>query len=398
MLENELGVLNSIYRGYEEEVDKNPNGYKIGSSITIRRPADFTVRTGATMNVQDVLEGGVPLTVDTQKGVDFQFSSTELTLSIEELSERVIQPAMSSLVNDIASDIFTTMYKGAYEFVGTMGTAIDSYAKFARFPTRMDHCATPTVARKVLLHTDDNWGMIGQQTQLYSGSPGLVNQAYTEGNLGKVAGCDTYSSQVAPTHTVGPLGGTPAVNDTSGSQNVTYNTAKDTWSQSLITDGWTASAAARVKAGDSFTIATVYKVNPKTKATTAILQDFVVLADASSDGSGNLTMTISPPIITSGPHQTVNQAPADGALLTFRGTANTTYRQNLAYFKNAMAMCFVPMEIPQGAVNVSRRTYKGLSVRLIPVYDGVNDLSKWRLDVLYGKKPIDPRKIVRGAG
>ncbi len=200
-------------------------------------------------------------------------------------------------------------------------------------------------------------------------------------------------SQVAPTHTVGPLGGTPAVNG--ASQNVTYDTAKNTWTQTLITNGWTASAASRLKKGDIFTIASVNMVNPKTKVSTGILQQFTVMADASSDGSGNLTATISPPIITSGPYQTVDVAPGATASITMRGTANTAYRQNLAYHKNAMALAFVPMVLPEGAYRAARRSWKGISLRVIPVYDGTNDISAWRLDVLYGRKLVDPRLATR---
>jgi hypothetical protein len=210
-------------------------------------------------------------------------------------------------------------------------------------------------------------------------------------------------SQVTPAHTVGPLGGTPLVNG--AAQNVSYDTAKNAWTQSLITDGWTAAAASRVKAGDVFTIyaagtsgAKLKMVNPKTKVATAIDQQFVVISDGSSDASGNLTLTISPPIITSGPYQTVNVAPADNAGLVFDGTASTAYRQNLAFHKNAMALAVVPMEMPPAAYGGTRQSYKNLSVRLIPTYDATNDISKWRLDLLYGRKLIDPRLTVRFAG
>jgi hypothetical protein len=57
----------------------------------------------------------------------------------------------------------------------------------------------------------------------------------------------------------------------------------------------------------------------------------------------------------------------------------------------------VPMESPPGAVDVGRRTYKGYSVRVIPYYDGTNDVSNWRLDLLYGVKCIDPRLAVRAS-
>lgn len=148
-----------------------------------------------------------------------------------------------------------------------------------------------------------------------------------------------------------------------------------------------------------FTIAGVYMVNAKTKATTSILQQFVVTADANSGAStGPATLTISPPIITSGPHQTVNAAPIDNALMGMVGTAATGYRQNLAFHKNAMALAIVPMEMPAAAYGGTRQSYKNISVRLIPTYDHTNDISKWRMDVLYGRKLIDPRVATRFAG
>ena len=70
----------------------------------------------------------------------------------------------------------------------------------------------------------------------------------------------------------------------------------------------------------------------------------------------------------------------------------------MAFHKNAMALAFVPMEMPQAANGASRQSYKGISVRVIPSYDAVNDISKWRLDVLYGRRLIDPRVVTRFGG
>jgi len=394
ILENELGILKNLHRAHEDEFTNSVNGYKIGDTINIRRPADFTVRSGATLSTQDVIEGKTTLTIDQQIGVDFQFTSQELTLKIGDLSERVIKPAMSSIVNSMASDVFTQMYQGTYNWIGTPGTTLTTFAGFAKAAERLDLMSVPMEGRTAGLHPTDFWGLVGSQTALYS--PTLVGTAYRDGDLGKIGGIDTKMSQVLPTHTVGPLGGTPLVNG--ASQNVTYDTAKNTWTSSLITDGWTASAASRVKAGDIFTIANVYMVNPKTKVKTSVLQQFVVTADGSSDGSGNLTLTVSPPIISSGAFQTVDSVPADNAALTFLGTASTAYRNNLVFHKNAMSLAVVPMEMPQAAYNGSRQSYKGLSVRVIPIYDGTNDISKWRLDLLYGRKLIDPRLATRMSG
>ena len=395
ILENELGVLKTLYRAHEKEFSNSVNGYKVGDTISIRRPADFTVRTGAVDSAQDVIEGKTTLTIDQQIGIGFQFSSLELTLGIKDLSERIIKPAMSSILNAMAVDVFGKMYLGTYNWVGTPGQTVDAFADFAKAPERLDICSTPMDGRAAALHPSDHWGLLGSQTALFMQD--VAKSAYRDRSLGAIGGVDTWMSQALPTHTVGAHGGTPLING--ASQNVTYATAKDTWTQSLITDGWTNSITGILKAGDVFTIAGVNKVNPKTKVTTGVLQQFVVTADADSGATtGPATLTISPPIIVSGPHQTGNAAPADNAAITVLGTASTAYRQNLAYHKNAMALAIVPMEMPVAAYNGARETYKDISCRVIPTYDGVNDISKWRMDLLYGRRLIDPRITTRLSG
>ena len=79
-------------------------------------------------------------------------------------------------------------------------------------------------------------------------------------------------------------------------------------------------------------------------------------------------------------------------------TGGTAYPQNMIFHRNAFALAMVPMEKPAGAVDVARKTYKGLSVRVVPYYDGSNDISNYRLDVLFGVKAIDPRLAVRVSG
>lgn len=397
ILDNELVAANKVFRGYEDEFRTTVNGYKKGTTITIRKPNQFTVRDGATASVQDVTEGTETFTIDQQKGVDFQFTSKELTLNIGELSERVIRPAMIQLANQVDQDVLG-LYKYVYNWVGTPGTTLGSFAGFAKAPERLDLTAVPNDARVSCLSPTDHWGVAAAQTALYMQA--MATQAYRKGQIGTIGGVDTYMTQNIPTHTVGPLGGAPLVNG--ANQNVTYATAKATESvpgtQSLITDGWTAAAASRVKQGDVFTIANVYAVNPVTKAKLPFLQQFVVMADGSSDGTGALTLTIAPAIITSGAFQTVDSAPADNAALTFLGTASTGYAQNMVFHRNAFGLVVAPLERPPGAVDVARESYKGLSVRVIPYYDGTNDVSKWRLDILYGIKAIDPRLATRLSG
>jgi len=394
ILDNELGWLGRIHRAYEDEFSQTVNGYKKGDTISIRRPADFTIRQGAVMQVQDVVEGKVTLTVDKQVGVDFNFTSTELTLKIEDLSERVIRPAMINIVNEIAADVLQELYRGTYNWVGVPGQTINSFADFNKVVTRMNQMAIPMDNRLAILSPEDHGELVSANTALFVQD--IAREAYRRGELGVINSCDVYMSQVVPTHTTGTRdGATPLVNG--ASQTVSYDAVKDTWSQSLVTAGW--NAGATINAGDVFTIAGVYMVNPKTKQSTGVLQQFVVLQNATADGTGNATLQISPPLISSGQHQTVALAGSlDNAAIVPVGNPSTSYVQNLFFHKNAMALVIPPLEIPPGSVNAARRTHKGISVRVIPVYDGLNDISKWRLDVLYGRKLIDPRLSVRASG
>jgi hypothetical protein len=392
ILENELTMAGAVFRGLEDEFDKKVNGYTIGDTVTVAKPTDFTVRKTITASPQNVTEGKTSLQINQVAGIDFSFTSQQLTLNIKDLATRVIRPAMIQVANQIDIDVMS-LYKDIPQWVGTPGTAISTFAGFSKGPMNLDQRSVPQGNRTAVLAPADYWAMAGGQTALFM--PAVGQKAYRQGSIGEVGGVDTTMTQNAPTFTTGPFGGAPLVNG--GTQGTAYDTTGVN-TQSLITDGWTAAAAARVVVGDVFTIANVFDVNPVTKATLPILKQFVVKANGSSDSSGNLTLTIAPQIIVSGAFQTVSAVPADNAALTFVGTANTNYSNSLMFDKNAFALCMVPMVKPPGAVDCSRQSKNGISVRVIPYYDGVNDVSSWRLDCIYGIKTLDPRLAVRVSG
>jgi hypothetical protein len=392
ILENECVMGKLVYRGYEEEFSNKVNGYTIGETISIKRPTDFTVRDGRTAVIQDAVEGKFSLAVDKQKGVDFKFTSEELTLQIGDLAERVIKPAMVQLANQVDRDCHA-LYKDVWNWVGTAGQTVNSFADFAKAPERLDLGAVMMDGRNAVLSPTDEYGMLGSQTALYMQD--VAKDAYRNSSLGRIANVDTYSSQNVQTHTRGTAAGTPLVK---GTQSTTWAATKDTGTMSLDTDGW--DTVTTIKQGDVFEIDGVYAVNPVTKATLPHLQQFVVRSDVTAHATttSSTTLTISPPIITSGAFQTVSAAAANDATITIKGTASTGYAQNIVFRKEAFALVTVPMVKPPGAVDVGRRSYKGFNVRVVPYYDGTNDVSNWRLDILYGVKTVDARQAVRLSG
>jgi hypothetical protein len=386
ILDNNLIAAKMVHRGFEDEFGNAMNGFESGDTVSIRRPTDFTVRDGATSANQDIVEGKVSLTVDKQKGVDFGFTSKELSLNIKELSERVIKPAMVQLANQIDSDVYG-LYKYVPNWVGTAGNTIDSFADFAKAPELLDKMAVPMDDRSGILTPADHWGLLGSQTALYIQD--AAKGAYRDGSLGRLGGIDTFMAQNLPSHTVGSdVSGT--VNQSIVTTTTTYASVKNTMQQTITV------ASLNLNAGDVFTIANVNAVNPVTKADLGIAKQFVCISYSAN------SLVFYPAMIWTGAFQ--NVAVASGttdlntAAITAVGTASTAYRQNLVFHKNAFALAMVPLISPPGAPSVSRQSYKGTSVRLIPTYDGTNDRSNFRLDVLYGVKAIDPRLATRLSG
>lgn len=390
-LENNLVFANKVHREYAKEFKGGQ-----GSTVSIRRPVKFATSNGATLVKQDVEEKTTNIVVDQRKHVAWEFATQDLTLSIEDYSERYIKPAAITLAQTIDRSI-ASLYSSVWNSVGTPGTTPANFAAVAAAAQRLDEMAVEMSDRCMTVNPAAAYAIANNQTTLNAVGD-VKRTAYEKAKVSEVANFEIYQSQNISTHVVGPLGGTPLING--GAQAVTYaNATGASWSQSLITDGWTASAALRVRAGDVFTIAGVFAVNPVpgegAKMAMPYLQEFTVLADANSDGSGNAPLTISPPIITSGPFQTVSAAPADNAVMTFRGTAGTGFPQNMGFHKNAFALVTVPLEMPDGVAFKARETYNGLSMRVIKDYDITNDTEIIRLDVLYGRKAIYPDLATR---
>lgn len=395
ILDNNLQAAKAVHRGHEKEFGNAMNGYQAGDTVTIKRPTDFTVRSGASASAQDVVEGSTSITVNQQKGVDFSFTSQELTLDIRDLSERVIKPAMIQLANQIDSDVLALASK-VPNWVGTPGQTINSFADFAKAPERLDSTAVMQDGRSAFLSPTDHWGLLGNQTGLYIQQ--AANSAYREGSLGKIGGVDTMMSQNVQSITTGTRSGSPLVDLSITTSTTTYAAVKDTMIQTIHIDTL-GGATDTIKAGEVFTIAGVFDVNPVTKARLPYLKQFTVVSDATA-GSNETDLVIYPAMIWSGAFKNVDVTVADlnNQAVTFLGSASTVYAQNLVFHKNFASLAIVPMVSPPGAVDVSRQSYSGTSVRMIPFYNGSDDVSTFRLDVLYGLKAIDPRLATRISG
>jgi hypothetical protein len=364
ILRNNLGMASRVYREYVNEFQK------IGGTVTIRKPNRFTVSSGPALSVQNVVEPSTTLTVDQQKHVDFSFTSVELTLTIDEFARRYLEPAMATLANYVDYTLLG-LYNTVGNSVGTPGTTPATYAVLGSAMQKLDENSARMDQRTTVLNPAAHWAMADALKGLFNPNA-QIGRIVQRGELGEIASGMIFSDQNVNRHTTGTRGGTPLVNGASQS------------GSTLITDGWTAAAANRVKKGDVFTIAGVNAVNPQNRVSTGSLQQFVVTADTSSDGSGNATIPIFPAITASGAYQTVDAAPADNAAMTFMGTASTSYAQNLVFTPDAFALATVPLELPRGVDFAAREEDGGISMRIVRQYDINNDVIPCRIDILYG--------------
>lgn len=382
VLENNLAFAKGVNRDYDDQFAIG--GAKIGDTINIRKPARYVGRTGTALAVENHTETSVPLQLSTQFGVDINFTSKELTLSIDEFSDRIIKPAMATVANKMDADGLA-LYKSVYNAVGTPGTTPTALKTYLQAGAKMDYEATPRDGnRSLVIEPTAQVEIVDSLKSLFQSSDQIMKQ-YEQGNMGQAAGFKWSMDQNVAVHQVGPLGGAPLVNGAGQT------------GASLVTNGWTAAAASRLKAGDTFTIAGVFAVNPQSRASTGQLRQFVVTADVSSDASGNATIPISPAIVTSGAFQTVTASPGAGAAITVLGAASTLTPVNLAYHKNAFVLGCADLLLPKGVDMAARVSDKqlGLSARMVRAYDINNDKFPCRFDILYGWKAVYPELACR---
>jgi hypothetical protein len=381
ILENNLVFTKNVNRDFDDSFAIA--GAKIGDTINIRKPPRYTVRTGTAMSVQNHTDQSAPLVLDTQAGCDISFTSKELTLSLDDFSQRVLEPQIAAVANKIDYDGMS-QYVNVANAVGTAGTVPNALYTYLSAGAMLDDNGVPQRMRRMVIGPWMQATIVDALKGLFQSSTEIAKQ-YREGMMGRGAGFDWFMDQNTVTHTYGAWGSsTPAVNGA----NQTGST--------LNVNGWE-SGASTLNAGDVFTIAGVFSVNPQSRQSTGQLQRFVVTADTSDAAGTMAALPIYPSITISGAYQTVTGSPDTGALLTILGAVSTTSPQGLGFHRDAFVLGSADLMLPGGVDRAARVSSKrlGLSIRMVRQYDINNDAWPCRLDVLYGWKTVYPELACR---
>lgn len=418
ILENELVLADKVNREYDDRFAID--GAKIGYTTNVRRPARFKGTAGPALNVEDFVETSVPVTLTNQFHVDTQFITSDLLLSMDQFSKRVLKPKIATIANRIDYDLATSMRINTANIVGTAGTAPTTTAPFLSAGALLDTEGVP--------RDGDRYMVIDQFTQasMVGGLQGLFNpqvqigEQFKKGVMARsTLGFDWYMDQNIASQTFATLAGAPQFS-TTGTSSAVLSTG---WADSgtLQTKGWTASTAV-LNVGDVFSIANVNMVNPQNRAKVNQVRYFVVRPPVgtpsngtfaavtdifgntvggtyTSDGSGLLQVTVASCAIYSGQFQNIDAAPANSANITLYAS-NKVSPQSLAFHKDAFTLVSADLPLPGGVDMAARASHKdiGMSIRVVRAYTINNDALPTRLDVLYGVAPLYREMACRVAG
>lgn len=370
IFKNANSLIKACNRQYDDRFAVT--GAKNGGTLQIRLPNRYTVGTGRTITPQDTTELVAPLVVATQKHVPVQFYSSELTLSLDDFSSRILKPAMSVLASTIAADIGTAMAAGFHQLVGTAGTTPSSFLTYAQAGELLDWQTAPRDGnRYAVLNPTMMAATADAQKGLFHAADEIAGQ-YKTGIVEDMTGLKFMMDQSLPTITNG-----------AGASYQTNTPTFTSGSTTLAVDTGTGALAA----GQVFTISGVNEVNPDTKQSTGRLKQFVV-ASAYAGGGGNITLNQA--IYTSGPYQNVSAAPPDNTALTLVGSASLAYPRGFVLHQDAIVLATADLELPKGRDMASRASVDGLSMRFIRDYDVTSDNFIGRFDILYGIKVVRP--------
>lgn len=381
ILENMLGFSANVNRDWEDEFSGNMSrGYAPGSTINIKRPPRYTYRSGRVSSPQSTTESTVPLVLQ-QGGTDLNFTSFERTLSLTKLESK-LQAAMATVANEIDRQGLDLARTATYNTLNPTGAVPNTQALALAAVTginqRLDEMGAPRDKQRALaLSPSLNASFVQGFAGLFNGQSALTKQ-FGSGVMVDSLGISYSMDQNVATHT-------------NGTQAVTGTAVAAGLSGASIA---CAALGGTIPKGTVIQFPGVYAVNPQSRTSTGVLAQFVVTADLLA---GAVALPISPAIVSSGAFQNVTNN-TTAANFTIVGAASTSYTANVGYHKDAFTLACVPMWAPpggKGVIDVAQESYKGMNIKVTEFYDGINDNSIMRLDVLFGWAATYPELAVK---
>lgn len=350
-----------------------------GFTIVEQVPPDYT--TTFTSGVINDLSGG---TQNTNFGSE-QFRVRQVVgssmgygdfMKIQTLGDaresEAIKAAALRLAVDIDSYIMRYCALTSNNLVGDGSSNVSTWDHMASAYTRLklEGNDNDSALRAVLSYEDRQaLGKDLVQTNTTGNlNDGLSSGVYRKGWQGEIAGIPTTFTQQLPSFTVGTRTAASALTaGTAQSAGVYTDYCVSPAPGQFLTQILSINvvgATATVLDGEVFTIAGVFAWDSRAKKALPHLQQFRVVGDVTAAASV-AQVRVFPAIITSGPFQTVAQAPANTAVVNFVGAASSVLRPRFIMDKSAVIVNTMDLPTPfTGQMQRKALTKLPMSVRM----------------------------------
>ncbi len=314
-----------------------------------------------------VTPGTVQIPLNQWKEAPFEMTDKDLKEAMDGTVPMCVNSAATAMAEHINGYIFS-LYPDVYSYVGTAGTtpftgspATTTDATQARKVLNVNKA--PLNMRRMVLDPDAMANALELQNfqdASKAANPSVIN----DGLVGRKLGMDWYEDQQVPTHTAGAV---------ATSWIIKASEVEPIGETTLLT---TTGGNAAVFAGDIITIA-------------GDDQTYVVTADASRTGAGDMTIVVSPGL---------KVATTGSEAITIKAT----HVVNLVFQRGAFAFASRPLDDIANKIGMDIQSLTmtdpqtGLSMRLEVTRQYKQTL--WALDMLFGGKCIRPELVTRLAG
>ena len=411
-------VMKSIAAGFESnrvstktvnlENIRGEHNSSTGDTIYRKRKTSYRATETSTGDVtsgapgNDILVGRIPYVKQDVITVDTEWDSVEEALELNQLDE-LLAPMGEELITRVERNFNDFMIRGSGLTFGTPGTAVDAWTDVAYVDALMNEIGVPMQGKRYYqMNSYTGAALAGASTAIYN--DGIVKTAWEQAQVpSPFAGLLPLKSNALRSFTSGTA--TDRAGTLAANPDVTWAAHKDTMTQTISVSGFTASST--IKAGEVIEITGRHHVNPRNsnvlqdETGTAVPWRWTVIADATLDGAGAGLIAVTNAAIfdTTSNHQydNIDSAPVSGDVITVLGAADTLYKPNLAYHRDAFS--FATIQLPK--LYVTDATYQsadGLTFRASRFSDGLANKQKLRVDIMPAHGVSNPLHAVRCYG
>ena len=346
------------------------NGLTVVEQVTPDYSTTFTTDTVADLSsgVQDTTFGSEQYRLRQVIGTSMGWGDFVKIRDIGAAREsEALKAAALRLAHDIDAYIMRYAALSSNNLMGDGVSSVSTWDDVAAAYTRLkeEGCEDDSMLRAVLTYGDKQaLGKDIVETNTTGNLSDLGGGVYREGWQGKVAGIPTTFTQQLPSFTVGTRTQTSALTAGTAQSAGTYeqyciSAAPGQFLTQILSINL-GGATATVLDGEVFTIAGVFAYDNRATKALNHLQQFRVVGNATAAASV-AQVRVFPAIITSGPFQTVAQAPANTAAVNFVGAAGATLQPRFIANKDAIIVNTADLIMP--ATGTARR----MSLSKLPI-------------------------------